>query len=450
MKAKIKIWVVDDERGIRVSLADDLRDAGYEVSEFANATAVLSGLTDLTPAIIISDIKMPGTDGIELLIKVKEINPDIFIIMMTAYGTVENAVKAMKLGAYDYITKPFNTEEIFLVINRILELNNYRKENKLLREKIESEYDFSSYIGDTNTNRGLFDLIQLVSHKDTTVLITGETGTGKELVTNIIHYKSSRMGQPLVKVSCAILSRDIFESELFGHVKGAFTGADNDKIGRFELADGGTIYLDDIDDISMDLQVKLLRVIEQREIEKVGSSKPVPVDVRIIASTKKDLFKLVNEGKFREDLYYRLNVFPIKLSPLRERKKDIKKILNHYLTVFSGKKNMEIHEAAFEQLYNYTWPGNIRELKNIAERLAILAGDDTIGLSHIPIELSQRQHFDICGSVGAKALDELLSEVEIAAIKCALERTNNKSKAAELLGLPVSTLFSRMEKYRIN
>lgn len=451
MNKKIKIWVVDDERSIRVSLADDLRDAGYDVTDFANANAVLNALDNVAPNIIISDIKMPGMDGIELLTKIKEINSDIFVVIMTAFGTIENAVKAMKLGAYNYITKPFNTKEILLIINRILELNHYKKENKLLREKIEKEYNFSSFIGDKETNKKLFDLIKLISNKDTTVLITGETGTGKELVTNIIHYNSSRKKQPLIKVSCAILSKDIFESELFGHVKGAFTGAESDRQGRFELANEGTLYLDDIDDIPLELQVKLLRAIEEREIEKVGSSKPLPVNVRIIASTKKDLFKLVNEGKFREDLYYRLNVFPINLLPLRKRKKDIKKILNYYLSVFSEGKNKGINEAAFELLYNYSWPGNIRELKNIAERLAILAGNNEITPVHIPTEISQIKCTDLSTSIGIKPLDELLSEIEISSIKGALEQTgNNKSKAAKLLGLPTSTLFTRMEKHKIS
>ena len=450
MNEKVSIWVVDDERIIRVTLADDLRDAGYEVREFARAGSVLSAITETTPDIVITDLKMPGIDGIELLVKLKQMKPEVSIIVMTAFGTVENAVKAMKMGAYDYITKPFNNDEILIRIDKIIELKSVRKENTFLRKQIETKYDFLSYIGDYETNKALFDLVKLVAKKDSTVLITGETGTGKELVTNIIHYNSNRKNKPLVKVSCAILSREIFESELFGHVKGAFTGAGSDKQGRFELANNGTLYLDDIDDIPLDLQVKLLRAIEEREIEKVGSSKTVPIDVRIIASTKKDLFQLVKEDKFREDLFYRLNVFPIRLLPLRERKKDIKEILLYYLEKFSKSRTIEITPEALQQLTAYNWPGNVRELKNIAERLEILGGNSRIDLSHIPLEIRQNKKLDICSSLRTKPLDQFLSEIEVESIKCALENSkNNKSKAAAILGIPPSTLRTKMDKYGI-
>ncbi len=451
MRSKAKIWIVDDERIVRVSLADDLRDAGYDVMEFSGALPVLTEIADgKCPDIIITDIKMPGIDGIELLNRIKEIKAEITVVVMTAYGSIENAVMAMKIGAYDFITKPFNTDEILLTIEKIVELNTYKKENILLKEQIGIKYDFSSYIGNPANNEDLFDLIKLVARKNTTILITGETGTGKELIANIIHYNSDIKDKPFVKVSCAILSREIFESELFGHVKGAFTGANTDREGRFELANNGTLYLDDIDDIPLDLQVKLLRAIEQREIEKVGSSNQVPINVRIIASTKKDLLQLVKEGKFREDLYYRLNVFPIRLLSLNERKADIKEILNHYLMIFSNGKKISITQAALKVIQEYCWPGNVRELKNVAERLAILSENNSIELSHLPMELRQKQHIDVCSSIGSKPLDQLLSEIEIAAIECALEKAgNNKSKAASLLGIPTSTLYTKMDKYNI-
>jgi DNA-binding NtrC family response regulator len=450
MKQKLKIYVVDDERIVRVTIADDLRDAGHNVREFADARAALASMADFQPDIIITDLKMPGMDGIELMTKAKQINPDIALVMMTAHGTVGTAVEAMKLGAYDYITKPFKPDEMLLIIERISELVSVKSENKRLRTEISKNYDFSSYVGDNESNQELFDLVKLVAGSDSTVLITGETGTGKELLTNIIHYNSNRSKQALIKVSCAILSKDLFESELFGHVKGAFTGADSDKQGRFELANDGTLYLDDIDDIPLNLQVKLLRALEQREIERVGSAKPISIDVRLIASTKTDLRILVDKGKFREDLYYRLNVFPISLPPLRDRKKDIKSLTDFYIGKFAQDRKITITNEAYQLLMNYNWPGNIRELKNIAERLTLLAINGVIDESKMPLEIRQPRYVDVYANIGSKSLDQTINEIEIASIKSALERSkNNKSKAAELLGLPVSTLRTKMEKHGI-
>ena len=450
MSRKKTIWVVDDERIVRVTLADDLRDAGFVVMEFANANSALLELNDSIPDIIITDLKMPGLTGLELLNQVKSRYPQIFIIVMTAYGTVENAVEAMKMGAYDYLTKPFNNDEVLITINKIIELCEIRKENRVLRKQINENYDFSRYIGNLESNKNLFDQIKLIARKDSTILVTGETGTGKELITNIIHYNSTRKHKPIIKVSCAILSREIFESELFGHVKGAFTGADSEKIGRFEAADKGTLYLDDIDDIPFDLQVKLLRVIEQREVEKVGSSSSIPVDVRIIASTKKDLKELVQEGKFREDLFYRLNVFPINLAPLRERKKDISGIFSYYFEKYSGHSKIELDDEIISLLEDYNWHGNVRELKNIAERLAIIVNDGKLRLEDMPIEIQNHQELDICSKIGNKPLDKILADIEVDSIMCALKRSKyNKKKAAEILGIPPSTLRTKMNKYDI-
>ena len=450
MENKIKIAVVDDERIIRVTLGDDLRDNGFDVREFSNAEAVLGSLHEYRPDIIVTDLKMQGIDGLELLSKIKKTNPEITVIVMTAFGTVDNAVEAMKNGAYDYITKPFKLDEILLIIERINELNLVKKENKILRGHIEGKYDLSAYIGENETNKELFDLIKLVAEKDTTVLITGETGTGKEHVTNIIHYNSARKKQPLVKVSCAILSREIIESELFGHVKGAFTGAEQDKKGRFELANNGTLYLDDVDDIPLDLQVKLLRVLQEKEIERVGSATSIKINIRLIASTKKNLSQMVKDGKFREDLFYRLNIFPIILQPLRERKKDIRKLLQHFINKYAQGKEILIEDEVVKLLNDYSWPGNVRELKNISERLVILASDGKIELQHIPSEVRNQKFVDLCSIIGTKKLEQTLSEVEILFIKLALEKNkNNKSKAAEMLGIPLSTLRSKMEKHSI-
>ncbi|MDP3314005.1 sigma-54 dependent transcriptional regulator [Lutibacter sp.] len=451
MKKNLKIMVVDDERILRVTIADDLKDAGYLVREYANAQAALIDLKEFEPNIVITDVKMPGLSGIELLSKIKRFNADIAVIVMTAHGTIETAVQTMKLGAYDYLLKPFVKDEILLMIERICELHTIKNENKILRKNIEQKFDFSTYIGESEVNKEIYNLINLIAEKDSTVLIIGETGTGKEHITNIIHYNSQRKNKPLIKVSCAILSREIFESELFGHVKGAFTGADQDKKGRFELADGGTLYLDDIDDIPLDLQVKLLRVLQESEIEKVGSAATQKIDIRIIASTKKNLRQMVNEGKFREDLYYRLNIFPINLLPLRERKKDIKIIFKHYVQKYLNNINASIDNEVFNVLEKYPWPGNIRELKNIAERMVILSSNDSIiEVKHIPIGIRNPIETDINKIIGNKTLEETLSEIEIASIKLALEKSKqNKTKAADILGIPPSTLRTKMDKYKL-
>jgi len=445
----MKIFVVDDERIIRVGLADDLRDAGYHVIEFASANAAMGQLQDVEPDIVISDFKMPGMTGIEFLEKLKAYNANIQVILMTAFSTINNAVEAMKLGAYDYIRKPFDNEELILAVKRLEELIRVKNENKYLRSEIQPKYDLNSFVGSTPQVVEMFDLVKIIAHKETSVLITGETGTGKELLTNVIHFNSDRAKKPLIKVSCATLSREIFESELFGHVKGAFTGAADTQKGRFELADTGTIYLDDIDDVPLDLQVKLLRVLEEREVEKVGGRVPIKIDIRVIASTKKDLRQLVDEGKFREDLYYRLNVFPIHIPPLRERVPDIEKMTKHFISGFSHNQEIQITDEAIGLLKKYPFPGNARELRNLSERLVLLAKNDTIDPSIIPIDIKFPEQTIAYTSFENKSLKEILDEVEKQAIAKALERCGgNKAKAAEILGLPASTLKSRITKMR--
>jgi len=448
MNSKLKIAIVDDERIIRVTLVDDLRDNGFVVKEYASAQAVLIEFKEFNPDIVITDIKMPQMDGIELLKRLKTIKPDVFVVVMTAYGSVDNAVNAMKLGAFDFLTKPFSTDEIFIIIDKIKELKSIKKENKILKEKIEKKYDFSRFIGDDKTNAHLFNLVKIVANTDTSVLITGETGTGKELLTNIIHFNSNRATKPFVKVNCAVLSKEIFESELFGHVKGAFTGADFDKVGRFELANNGTIYLDDIDDVPLDLQVKLLRVLEEREIEKVGSAKSIPIDVRLIASTKRELKELVQEDKFRKDLYYRLKVFPINLPPLRERKNDVKYLISYFIDKYSYINKVKIESKALDTLINYSWPGNIRELKNLIERLVLLATNGIISKKLLPLSITQPSIKDVFSEALGQPLDKTVANLEISLISNALNSTDtNKTKAAKLLGLPISTLRSKMDKY---
>ena len=444
----MKIYVVDDERIIRVSLADELRDAGFEVFEFANANSALMQMNNILPDLVITDLKMPDVDGIEFLEKIKKFNQNIFVILMTAYSNVSTAVEAMKLGAYDYIEKPFENDKLLIIIERILELKQIKDENKELKIKLKQDYDFSSYVGDSPKVIEIFDLVKLVAQKSTSVLLVGETGTGKELITNIIHYNSSRSKKPLVKVSCAILSREIFESELFGHEKGAFTGAVSDKIGRFEKANGGTLYLDDIDDVPLDLQVKLLRALEEREIERVGGSKIIKIDIRLIASTKKDLRKMVDEGEFREDLFYRLNVFPINLPPLREKPRDIVSLTKHFVSIYSDDNETQIDDEVFDVLKKYPFPGNVRELRNLSERLTLLSTDNKIDKETIPYEIKFPGFKPSCFSFDNKTLTEILEEVEKNAILGALDQAHgNKAKAAEILGLPASTLKSKVTKF---
>lgn len=442
------ILVVDDERIVRVTTADDLRDAGHRVLEFSSAKAVLQYIKENKNEvdIVLTDLKMPEMDGLALTRRIRDEAPAVYVLLMTAYASVDTAVEAMKLGAYDYITKPFNLEELLLNINRIGELKKVKEENRELRRHVQREYDLSAFVGNDKETAKIFHLVEMIAEKSTTILINGETGTGKELLANIIHYNSKRQKEPLIKVSCAVLSREIFESELFGHVKGAFTGADSAKAGRFERAHQGTLYLDDIDDIPYELQVKLLRVLEEGEVERVGGTETIKVDVRVLASTKKDLKQMVKEGKFREDLFYRLNVFPIRIPPLRERPGDIELLARHFLRDFSESPEVEIDNDVVEILKRYDFPGNVRELKNLMERLVILAGKGNIKKELLPMEVRFPDKPHRCFYFGSQSLSEILREVEGNAIRDALIRSGgNKAQAAKLLSVPASTLKTRIE-----
>ena len=444
----MKVVVVDDERIIRVALVDELRDAGYQVKEFSNAQAALMEMKEFEPDVVVSDLKMPRMDGIGFLTKTKERFPNTCFILMTAYSTVSTAVEAMKLGAYDYITKPFDNEELLIVLKRVKEFRNAKEENKFFHKQIEKEFELSSFVGQSEPVAKVFDLVKIVANKSTSVLITGETGTGKELLTKVIHYNSNRRKKPLIKVSCAILSREIFESEMFGHEKGAFTGAEKEKIGRFELAHTGTLYLDDIDDVPLDMQVKLLRAIEEREIERVGGKEPIKIDIRIIASTKKDLRQLVVEGKFREDLFYRLQVFPINIPPLRERVQDIPLLVDHFVKVFSEDEPVTVEPAVYEILKSYPFPGNTRELKNLTERLVLMADNNKITENVVPAEIKYPGKTIVVSNFDNKTLTEIMDDVERHSIFMALDKAQgNKAKAAEMLGIPASTLKSKLGKY---
>jgi len=443
----MKIFLVDDERILRVSLADELRDAGHIVHEFAGATGALQSLPDENPEMVITDIRMPGMDGLELLERIMQISPGTSVVVMTAYASLDTAIKALKLGAYDYLSKPFRSEEVLHLINRVDELRNIKKENQRLQNQISRQFNFSSFTGESRPVKQMFEIIRNIADTDASVLITGETGTGKELIANIIHYNSNRKNKPFVKVSCAILAREVFESELFGHVKGAFTGAEKERKGRFEMADPGSIYLDDVDDIPVDMQVKLLRVLQEKEIEPVGSSHAIKVNTRVISSTKFDLKKMISEGRFRDDLFYRLNVIPIHITPLRERPEDVPLLLERFINEFSPSDPIRISPGVVTLLQEYRWPGNVRELRNLTERLCLTFPGKDIHHEHIPSEYSYPSE---TGSDNKSPWDlaQILTKTESDLLKAALSHSGgNKTRAAKLLSIPLSTLRSKAEKY---
>jgi DNA-binding NtrC family response regulator len=446
---KLKIWIVEDEEIVRESIKDELVDAGYSVRVFNNPKSCFQVLSENLCDILITDIRLPEYSGIKLLGKVKTSFPKIFVIIMTAYGSVDSAVDAMKKGAYDYITKPFEKEELLLLIDRVKKMIGLHKTNIKFQRHFTERYNFDSFVGESAYTKELINTIKMVAASNSTALITGETGTGKEMVANLIHYGSQRKNNPLIKVSCAILSRDVIESELFGHEKGAYTGAEKQRIGRFEAADSGAIYLDDIDDVPLDVQVKMLRVLQEQEIERVGSNETIKIDVRVIASTKANLLNLAKTGKFRIDLYFRLNIIPIHLKPLREHTEDIVPLFKHFLKNFGQEKNFEVSPEVYEILCHYAWPGNVREVRNLAERLVMLSDINKITVENLPKEIFDVQVSDdenLCD----KPLNEALEIMEVKLIKCALWKSgNNKAKAAEILGIPASTLKSKIEKFMI-
>lgn len=449
----MQIIVVDDEKIKRTTMTDVLNKVGYNVESFESPISALAHFEKFGADIVITDIRMPGMDGFEVLQKVKSINPNSAVIMITGYGTIESAVEAMKLGAFDYITKPFSSEQLLLVINKVKRFFELEKENISLKAKLSEIYSFHNIVGKSDIMRQLYEKLETVSKTDMAIMIEGESGTGKEIVANAIHYNSSRKNKPFIKLSCAILNESLLESELFGHVKGAFTGAIKDKKGRFELACGGTLFLDDVDDIPISVQVKLLRVLQEKEFEKVGDHSPTRVDVRIISATKVNLLEKVKNNEFREDLYYRLNVIPINLPPLKERKEDIPLLLNHFAKKI-GKENIEFSKEALEILTNFDWPGNVRQLENTFCRIIAFANSNIISKDLIPFDIVNNNQKRLPVNFnGADKIqfEKIIEEVESAAINWAYKKAQgNQSKAAELLGIKRTTFRDKMLKYSIN
>ncbi len=440
------ILVVDDEKNYLVVLEALLSEEGYEVLTTLNPSEALEIINHVDLDLVITDMKMPEMDGIVLLEKIKQIDSNLPVMMMTAYGTIEKAVKAMKKGAFDYITKPFENEELKLSIRKATNMYHLLKENKRLAQALYSQYQFGNIIGKNKEMRAIFELIRKVASTKATVLITGESGTGKELVAKAIHYNSPRKNRPFVSVNCGALAETLLESELFGHERGSFTGAIGMRKGRFELAHGGTLFLDEVSEMSPALQVKLLRVSQEKEFERVGGTKTIKVDVRIIAASNQDLKESIKKGIFREDLYYRLNVVHIHLPPLRERTEDIPLLVAHFLGKYTKemeKRDIKVSERAFHRIYEYPWPGNVRELENAIERAVVLCEQGTIEAYHLPETLKDL-------SPGIK-LPEALEKIEMQLIKQALVRTNYvQARAARLLGITKSLLQYKMKKYNLS
>lgn len=450
------ILIVDDEKNYLVVLEELLGPEGYEIITTDNANNALRLIEESDLDLVITDMKMPGMNGMNLLEDAKRINSDLPIIIMTAYGTIEMAVEAMKKHAYDYIEKPFKNEQLKLTVKKAL--NNYRlvKENRLLSEALSDKYRFGNIIGKSRPMQEIYDFINKVSQTKTSVLITGASGTGKELIANAIHYNSPRKDKPFISVSCGALTETLLESELFGHEKGAFTGAISMKKGRFELANNGTLFLDEVGEMPPPLQVKLLRVLQEMEFERVGGTKTIDVDVRILSASNRHIEQDVKNGKFREDLFYRLNVIHIEVPSLRERGEDIRLLVNHFLQKYGideKKEKLKLSPEAWKVLFNHDWPGNIRELENVIERAVVLNNDGLIEPEDFPSYLSGvEKELDIERFIPPEApLQKTLEQIEAQHIKRALKRCNNvQSHAAEMIGITKSLIQHKMKKYNIS
>jgi len=454
MSEKSRILVVDDEESHRIMLRAVLKEEGYDVSEASDGAEAVKAVEQEPFDLILLDIRMRTMDGIEALIEIRKISPLMPVLIMTAYASVKTAVEALKAGAFEYLTKPLDIEELKILIEKALELYQLRAENIALKERLGDRFDFAKIIGRSPKMKEVFDTLSLVAPTDATVLILGESGTGKELVANSIHHNSPRASQPFIKVSCAALPETLLEGELFGHEKGAFTGAIARREGRFQLAHRGTIFLDEVGEMSMTTQTKLLRVLQEKEFEPLGSTRTVKVDVRVIAASNKDLEREVKEGRFREDLFYRLNVVPVSLPALRERKEDIPALATHFFAIYRDKNKKEtkdISRKAMDLLMRYDWPGNIRELENCVERAVILARGEIIAPADLPpaIQALTSSDREVQGLELPSGIS--LQEVEKALIVKTLEDTGgNRTRAAEILGINRRTLQNKLKEYGIN
>ena len=453
-----RILIVDDEKLMRVSLEKQLKKEGFLVKSMKTSGDALKYIRNEDFDIVVSDLRLPGLDGIEFLKEIKSISQNTTVIIMTAYGTVESAVTAMREGAFDYICKPFSTDELIIKLERAITYQKTTSEVTRLRSEIQELYGQDNIVGKSKSMMKILETIKTISDRETTVLIQGESGTGKELIAGALHYNSSRKDGPLIRLSCAALNKEILESELFGHEKGAFTGAIRTKKGKFELADGGSMFLDDVDDIPLEMQVKLLRVLQEREYERVGGEETISVDVRLICATKVDLAILVKQGKFREDLYYRLNVVAINLPPLRERREDISLLINYFMRKYSKRLKIfrpDISQDTLDLLVKYNWPGNVRELENVVEHALVFASNNKISVHSLPEymkkfeSVSDKIHLDLKEKDKINFQDEV-AEFEGNLIKWAYKKADgNQINMAEILGIPRTTLRNKMIKLNL-
>ena len=450
------IVVIDDEASVRELLREFLAEEGYQVTVVPDGTAALQIVRDEPVNVVITDLRLQGMDGVEIIERLSRQDAQIISVVMTGYGTIETAVRAMKAGAFEFVTKPIQLEAVALTIKKALEFQRLRQENVLLRKTVREKFAFTQLIGTSDEMQAVQAFIEKVADSDSTVLIQGESGTGKELVARMLHFNSVRRDRPLVTVNCGAIPETLLESELFGHEKGAFTGAINARLGRFEMAHGGTLFLDEIGEMSLPLQVKVLRAIQERCFERVGGTKTIRVDVRIIAATNQDLDKLVEERKFRQDRFYRLHVIPLTIPPLRARRSDIPMLIDHFIKVFNESKKASIAEVdreAMAVLVQYSWPGNIRELENLIERLMTLKQSGTVTVADLPEKLVQapvREAQATEGfpfSDGRVNLSKELERYENRLIMEALKRSGGvTSRAAQLLSLNRTTLVEKMKR----
>jgi len=449
------ILIVDDEKNYLVVLEALLAPEGYEVLTVDNAHDALRLVQESDLDLVVADMKMPGMSGMELLDESKKLKPDLPVIMMTAYGTIEMAVEAMKKHAYDYITKPFQNEQLKLTIRKALENSRLLKENRRLNEALTDRFRYGNIVGKSKPMLKIYELINKVAQSKASVLITGPSGTGKELIAKAIHYNSSRRERPFVSVNCGALTETLLESELFGHERGAFTGAVDMKKGRFEVADGGTLFLDEIGEMPASLQVKLLRVLQEMEFQRVGGTRTIAVDVRIISASNRNIKDDVSRGEFREDLFYRLDVIQMEVPPLRERLDDIPLLVSHFIKKYGGNRgdtHIKLSPEVWKAFYSYHWPGNVRELENVIERAVVLSSSGTIEARDLPDEMTDSEaQFDVDRFVPPNVpLPRAMEQIEEKLIRRALVQCNQvQSHAAEMLGITKSLMQHKIKKYKI-
>jgi DNA-binding NtrC family response regulator len=442
------ILFVDDDHQILEIVTAYLNRFGFSVDTVDSGTEAMRRVTEKEYAIVFTDLIMPEISGLDLLKTIKKTSPSTEVIIITGYGTIESAIEALKLGGYDYLQKPINFERLKILIERIIEKRNLQLENILIRQRLKDRFSYDQLVGKSQKMQQIYEVIDRISTGSPTVLIQGESGTGKELVANVIHQNSVRKDKPFIPVNCGAITEGLLESELFGHIKGAFTGAVRDSIGLFKAADGGTIFLDEIAEVPPSLQVKLLRALQERKIRPVGDTKEFSIDVRVIAATNKILEKAIQNKSFRKDLYYRLNVISLEMPPLREIKEDIPHLVHHFMKKFSKESHRVVNRIspdAMDLLMRYDWPGNVRQLENIIERAFALGEGDMIYEKDLPIEIRE---LDKSASIGNASLN--LEENEKVLLRRALKKANgNKADAAKLLGINITTVYRKIEKYRL-